>query len=214
MFKFWKFVIKILILSIGNNFPTTADMPWEFLGQWQIVEELNWYRILCLLCGFLSSDCIWVQYHCDSLSVFNMSSFVWTLNIQTLILDQKSKRNNVFGLHNHSIFLNNLIGSYSLPSIYCIFLYCRLMHLILLAFNYLSVKSLSTLSGGSQSVFSKKENAIAVLLVASQVSECAFELVTFPYRWQQTKDVLLFFFNFQKSYFLWTVMKCIFPPTL
>lgn len=43
-----------------------------------------------------------------------------------------------------------------------------LMHLILLAFNYLSVKSLSTLSGGSQSVFSKKENAIAVLLVASQ----------------------------------------------
>lgn len=125
-------------------------------------------------------------------------------------MDQKSKRNNVFGLHNHSIFLNNLIGSYSLPSIYCIFLYCRLMHLILLAFNYLSVKSLSTLSGGSQSVFSKKENAIAVLLVASQVSECAFELVTFPYRWQQTKDVLLFFLIFKNLTFfeqLWNVFS-------
>ncbi|KAK9912011.1 hypothetical protein M0R45_035885 [Rubus argutus] len=43
-----------------------------------------------------------------------------------------------------------------------------LLHLILLAFNALSIKSLSTLSGGSQSVFSKKENANAVLLVASQ----------------------------------------------
>ncbi|XP_024185458.2 probable sodium/metabolite cotransporter BASS4, chloroplastic isoform X2 [Rosa chinensis] len=43
-----------------------------------------------------------------------------------------------------------------------------LLHLILLAFNAVAVKSLSALSGGSQSVFSKKENANAVLLVASQ----------------------------------------------
>ncbi|CAB4299273.1 unnamed protein product [Prunus armeniaca] len=43
-----------------------------------------------------------------------------------------------------------------------------LLHLILLVFNALALKSISAVSGGSRSVFSKKENAIAVLLVASQ----------------------------------------------
>ncbi|PQQ21971.1 putative sodium/metabolite cotransporter BASS4 chloroplastic [Prunus yedoensis var. nudiflora] len=43
-----------------------------------------------------------------------------------------------------------------------------LLHLILLAFNALALKSISAVSGGSRSVFSKKENANAVLLVASQ----------------------------------------------
>ncbi|GLT88750.1 hypothetical protein SLE2022_067610 [Rubroshorea leprosula] len=43
-----------------------------------------------------------------------------------------------------------------------------ILHLILLAFNTVAVKSLSAVSGGSQSVFSKKENFDAVLLVASQ----------------------------------------------
>ncbi|KAJ0103490.1 hypothetical protein Patl1_05900 [Pistacia atlantica] len=44
-----------------------------------------------------------------------------------------------------------------------------LLHLILLAFNAIAVRSLSAVSGGSQSVFAKKENASAVVLVASQV---------------------------------------------
>lgn len=43
------------------------------------------------------------------------------------------------------------------------------MHLILLAFNTLGIQSLSVVSGGSKSIFSKKENASALLLVASQV---------------------------------------------
>ncbi|XP_024029510.1 probable sodium/metabolite cotransporter BASS4, chloroplastic isoform X2 [Morus notabilis] len=43
-----------------------------------------------------------------------------------------------------------------------------LLHLILLAFNVLTIKSLSALSGGGQSVFAKKENSSAFLLVASQ----------------------------------------------
>ncbi|KAB1225405.1 putative sodium/metabolite cotransporter BASS4, chloroplastic [Morella rubra] len=43
-----------------------------------------------------------------------------------------------------------------------------LMHLILLAFNTLGIQSLSVVSGGSKSIFSKKENASALVLVASQ----------------------------------------------
>ncbi|XP_010912271.1 probable sodium/metabolite cotransporter BASS4, chloroplastic isoform X2 [Elaeis guineensis] len=43
-----------------------------------------------------------------------------------------------------------------------------LLHLILLAFNALTVRSLSVVSGGSKSVFAKKENARAVIVVASQ----------------------------------------------
>ncbi|KAL6129620.1 hypothetical protein ACLB2K_072970 [Fragaria x ananassa] len=43
-----------------------------------------------------------------------------------------------------------------------------LLHLLLLAFNAVAVKSLTAVSGGNQSEFSKKENANAVLLVASQ----------------------------------------------
>ncbi|CAN1298093.1 Probable sodium/metabolite cotransporter BASS4, chloroplastic [Linum perenne] len=43
-----------------------------------------------------------------------------------------------------------------------------LLHLVLLAFNAITINSLSALSGGDQSVFSKKENATAYLLVASQ----------------------------------------------
>ena len=52
------------------------------------------------------------------------------------------------------------------------FLYYRLLHLILLAFNAFSVWSLSVISGDCQSVFAKKENTNAVVLVASQV-HCA-----------------------------------------
>ncbi|CAN6697502.1 unnamed protein product [Malus baccata var. baccata] len=43
-----------------------------------------------------------------------------------------------------------------------------LLHISLFVFNALAVKGVSALSGGSRSVFSKKENATAVLLVASQ----------------------------------------------
>ncbi|KAF8397904.1 hypothetical protein HHK36_016829 [Tetracentron sinense] len=43
-----------------------------------------------------------------------------------------------------------------------------LLHLILLFFNTLTVKSLSAVSGGKRSVFAKKENARALVLVASQ----------------------------------------------
>ncbi|XP_076920771.1 putative sodium/metabolite cotransporter BASS4, chloroplastic [Bidens hawaiensis] len=43
-----------------------------------------------------------------------------------------------------------------------------LLHLILLGFNALSIQILSYVSGGSKSVFAKKENATALLLVASQ----------------------------------------------
>ncbi|KAL0358585.1 UNVERIFIED_CONTAM: putative sodium/metabolite cotransporter BASS4, chloroplastic [Sesamum angustifolium] len=43
-----------------------------------------------------------------------------------------------------------------------------LLHAVLLAFNALAIPSLSLMSGGSKSPFSKKENASALLLVASQ----------------------------------------------
>ncbi|KAL8218329.1 hypothetical protein R6Q57_021702 [Mikania cordata] len=43
-----------------------------------------------------------------------------------------------------------------------------LLHLILLIFNALSIQILCSVSGGSKSVFAKKENACALLLVASQ----------------------------------------------
>ncbi|KAL9165210.1 hypothetical protein ABFS82_06G155800 [Erythranthe guttata] len=43
-----------------------------------------------------------------------------------------------------------------------------LLHAVLLAFNALLIPSLSALSGGSKSPFAKKENANALLLVASQ----------------------------------------------
>ncbi|KAI6669299.1 hypothetical protein NL676_004184 [Syzygium grande] len=42
------------------------------------------------------------------------------------------------------------------------------LHLILLAFNAFAIQCLSTVTGGGQSVFAKKENANAALLVASQ----------------------------------------------
>ncbi|CAL5363347.1 unnamed protein product [Camellia sinensis] len=45
---------------------------------------------------------------------------------------------------------------------------CRLLHLSLLAFNALAIQGLSTVSGGSKSMFAKRENAVALLLVASQ----------------------------------------------
>ncbi|EOY19132.1 Sodium Bile acid symporter family isoform 1 [Theobroma cacao] len=43
-----------------------------------------------------------------------------------------------------------------------------LLHLVLLAFNTLAIRSLSAVTGGSESIFAKKENAQAALLVASQ----------------------------------------------
>ncbi|XVE99059.1 hypothetical protein REPUB_Repub03eG0164200 [Reevesia pubescens] len=43
-----------------------------------------------------------------------------------------------------------------------------LLHLILLTFNSLAIRSLSAVSGGSKSTFAEKENAHAALLVASQ----------------------------------------------
>lgn len=48
--------------------------------------------------------------------------------------------------------------------------YCRFLHLILLAFNALSIQGLSAISGGRKSVFAKRENASALLIVASQVT--------------------------------------------
>ncbi|KAG6506580.1 hypothetical protein ZIOFF_031904 [Zingiber officinale] len=46
-----------------------------------------------------------------------------------------------------------------------------LLHFLLLAFNIISVKSLSVVSGGDKSIFSKNENARAVIIVSSQVSK-------------------------------------------
>ncbi|KAL7228443.1 hypothetical protein ACSBR2_007205 [Camellia fascicularis] len=43
-----------------------------------------------------------------------------------------------------------------------------LLHLSLLAFNALAMQGLSTVSGGSKSMFAKRENVVALLLVASQ----------------------------------------------
>ncbi|XP_074572690.1 putative sodium/metabolite cotransporter BASS4, chloroplastic [Curcuma longa] len=43
-----------------------------------------------------------------------------------------------------------------------------LLHFLLLAFNTISVKSLSVVSGGEKSIFSKNENARAVIIVSSQ----------------------------------------------
>ncbi|KAL6989335.1 putative sodium/metabolite cotransporter bass4, chloroplastic [Sarracenia purpurea var. burkii] len=43
-----------------------------------------------------------------------------------------------------------------------------LLHLILLAFNALAIQGLSSISGGSKSMFAKRENASALLLVSSQ----------------------------------------------
>lgn len=47
--------------------------------------------------------------------------------------------------------------------------HCRLLHLTLLVFNYIAVWSLSVISGGKKSAFSRQENASALILVASQV---------------------------------------------
>ncbi|KAL9997592.1 putative sodium bile acid cotransporter, sodium/solute symporter superfamily [Helianthus debilis subsp. tardiflorus] len=44
----------------------------------------------------------------------------------------------------------------------------RLLHVILLGFNAISIRCLCALSGGSKSIFAKKENSTALLLVASQ----------------------------------------------
>ena len=49
---------------------------------------------------------------------------------------------------------------------------CRLLHIILLAFNTLAVQILSTLVDDKESVFAKRENSRAIILVASQVSMC------------------------------------------
>nr|GEY63405.1 probable sodium/metabolite cotransporter BASS4, chloroplastic [Tanacetum cinerariifolium] len=43
-----------------------------------------------------------------------------------------------------------------------------LLHLILLVFNAISIRCLCAVSGGSKSIFAKKENSTALLLVASQ----------------------------------------------
>ncbi|KAK8653410.1 hypothetical protein V6N13_127412 [Hibiscus sabdariffa] len=43
-----------------------------------------------------------------------------------------------------------------------------LLHLVLLAFNTLAIRSLSAVSGGGKSIFAERENALAALLVASQ----------------------------------------------
>uniref|UniRef100_A0A2C9V5Q6 Sodium/metabolite cotransporter BASS4, chloroplastic n=2 Tax=Manihot esculenta TaxID=3983 RepID=A0A2C9V5Q6_MANES len=42
------------------------------------------------------------------------------------------------------------------------------LHIILFAFNAVAIQGLSTVSGGNQSVFAKKENANAFVLVSSQ----------------------------------------------
>lgn len=48
-------------------------------------------------------------------------------------------------------------------------MYGRFLHLILLAFNALAIEGLSAISSSNQSASVKKENAIAFILVASQV---------------------------------------------
>lgn len=47
---------------------------------------------------------------------------------------------------------------------------CRLLHLILLGFNAISERCLCAVSGGSNSIFAKKGNSTALLLIASQVT--------------------------------------------
>ncbi|KAJ1435946.1 putative sodium bile acid cotransporter [Sesbania bispinosa] len=47
-------------------------------------------------------------------------------------------------------------------------MHCRLLHLSLLIFNSIAVRSLSIISGGRKSIFSREENANALILVASQ----------------------------------------------
>ncbi|KAL9319152.1 hypothetical protein ACSQ67_015669 [Phaseolus vulgaris] len=47
-------------------------------------------------------------------------------------------------------------------------IHCRLLHLSLLVFNIIAVWSLSVISGGRKSIFSREENASALVLVASQ----------------------------------------------
>ena len=80
------------------------------------------------------------------------------------------------------------------------FLYYRLLHLILLAFNAFSVWSLSVISGDRQSVFAKKENTNAVVLVASQV-RCA-EYSSFVIKMR-----LLWSFASKRYYIIWQTGK-------
>lgn len=54
---------------------------------------------------------------------------------------------------------------------------CRLLHTLLLLFNGLATRILSTVSGGSKSPFSNRQNAIALLLVASQVINAWFDII-------------------------------------
>jgi hypothetical protein len=44
------------------------------------------------------------------------------------------------------------------------------VHLILLGFNTIAVKCMSAAFGGTESIFAKKENFRALLIVCSQVS--------------------------------------------
>jgi hypothetical protein len=44
------------------------------------------------------------------------------------------------------------------------------VHLILLGFNTIAVKCMSATFGGTESIFAKKENFRALLIVCSQVS--------------------------------------------
>lgn len=57
---------------------------------------------------------------------------------------------------------------------FSILMHCRLLHLSLLLFNAVLLLSLSAISGGSKSVFSREENASAFVLVASQVITKSF----------------------------------------
>ncbi|KAI4295065.1 hypothetical protein MLD38_040673 [Melastoma candidum] len=56
------------------------------------------------------------------------------------------------------------------------------LHLVLLAFNALALRCLSTISGSDESVFAKKDNAIAALLVASQKTLPVMVAVVEPLR--------------------------------
>ncbi|KAG6503179.1 hypothetical protein ZIOFF_035490 [Zingiber officinale] len=64
-----------------------------------------------------------------------------------------------------------------------------LLHFLLLAFNIISVKSLSVVSGGDKSIFSKNENARAVIIVSSQVSK-SYALVSMSVTSQCTHKTL------------------------
>lgn len=66
-------------------------------------------------------------------------------------------------------------------------IHCRLLHLSLLVFNILAVWGLSVISGGKNSIFSREQNASALVLVASQViTQPLFTFSDLLWKWAST----------------------------